>query len=155
MQYVRTYYHAAGVEDYVSHFVKACRQARCCYTAMLKQCSGQQMLNCEPSRPPANAENKSKYTHVVLMSFVFVMRPTERAVLARYKYQRTGMSTRPMHRSQQPIRISYTELVLQLVLTIYGPSCTFLELIFPWMLVCYILYMVTYMSGTNQLNQAL
>ena len=44
---------------------------------------------------------------------------------------RTGTPARPMHRSQQPIRIGYTELVLQLVLTIYGPSCTFLELIFP------------------------
>ena len=36
-----------------------------------------------------------------------------------------------MHRSQQPIRIGYTKLVLQLVLTMYGPSFTFLELIFP------------------------
>ena len=40
---------------------------------------------------------------------------------------RTGTPARPMHRSQQPIRIGYTELVI----TIYGPSCTFLELIFP------------------------
>ena len=45
---------------------------------------------------------------------------------------RTGTPARPMHRSQQPIRIGYTDLVLQLVLTIYGASCTFLELIFPW-----------------------
>ena len=37
----------------------------------------------------------------------------------------------PMHRSQQPIRIGYTELVIELVITVYGPSCTFLELIFP------------------------
>ena len=39
----------------------------------------------------------------------------------------TGMPARPMHRSQQSIRIGYTKLVI----TIYGPSCTFLELIFP------------------------
>ena len=45
---------------------------------------------------------------------------------------RTGTPERPMHRSQQLIRIGYTELVLQLVLTIYGPAGTFLELLFPW-----------------------
>ena len=44
---------------------------------------------------------------------------------------RTGTPERPMHRSQQPIRIGYTKLVIELVITIYGPSCTFLELIFP------------------------
>ena len=41
---------------------------------------------------------------------------------------RTGTPARPMHRIQQSIRIGYTELVLQLVPTIYGSSCTFLEL---------------------------
>ena len=41
-----------------------------------------------------------------------------------------------MHRSQQPIRIGYTELVIELVITIYGPSCTFLELIFPCFVHC-------------------
>ena len=46
---------------------------------------------------------------------------------------RTGTPARPMHRSQQPIRIGYTELVIESVITVYGPSCTFLELIFPWL----------------------
>ena len=51
-----------------------------------------------------------------------------RALLYTYN-GRTGTPTRPIHRSQQPIRIGYTEFILQLFLTIHGPSCTFLELI--------------------------
>ena len=68
------------------------------------------------------------------MSFVFVIGTTERACFGQLYNVHTGTPARPMHRSQQPIRIGYTELVLQLVLTIYRPSYTFLELIFPWVL---------------------
>ena len=50
---------------------------------------------------------------------------------------RTGTPARPMHRSQQPIRIGYTELVIELVITICGPSCTFLEIIFPCWVQCF------------------
>ena len=71
-------------------------------------------------------------SHVVLMSFVFVIGPTERAVLASYTmvvparlhYQCIGAN-------------SPSELVKPngfynwFSLAIYGPSCTFLELIFP------------------------
>ena len=55
------------------------------------------------------------------MSFVFVIGLDERAVLASYTMVVPArlQSARPMHRSQHPIRIGYTELVLQLVLTIY------------------------------------
>ena len=81
-----------------------------------------------------NSSNSIKKTilhmdsdHIVLMSFVFVIGPTERAVLASYT-----MDVLACLHDQCIGANSQSELVLQLVLgTIYGSSGTFLELIFP------------------------
>ena len=54
---------------------------------------------------------------MVPMSFVFVIGLTERAILASYTIVVPArMPARPMHRSQRPIRIGYTELVIELVI---------------------------------------